>query len=483
MLTKQVENAIFINGEWGNAEDGSTRIVTNPATLEVLSEVSYGGEQETRKAIISAKDAFPLWSQKTARERSTFLYKAYEKMLEKKEELAHVLTSEQGKPLSEARTEIDAAASYLLWYAEEGNRVYGEVIPSSKTNKRLLLIPQPIGVIAAITPWNFPASMVTRKIAPALAAGCTVILKPASQTPLTAIAIVKILEEVGLPKGVLNLVTGDARKIAEVLTNDPYVRLITFTGSTEVGRELMKKSAQQIKKLSLELGGHAPIVVMDDANLDVAVNLTLASKFRNAGQTCICSNRVYVQKSIGDEFIEKLANKVKEMTLGNGIDEQTTMGPLIDKDALEKVKEHVQDAAVKGATIAEGGKEWNGTLGGSFYLPTILTNVTNDMKVMNEETFGPVLPIQFFENDIDAIEEANHLQYGLAAYVMTENTNRAFKMMEALEYGIIGINDVFPGTAEAPFGGMKESGFGKEGGKEGIQEFVEMKYVSIGITN
>lgn len=482
MLTKQVEKAIFINGDWCNAEDGSTIKVTNPATLEVLSEVSYGSEQETRRAISSAREAFPLWSQKTARDRSTFLYKAYEKMLEKKEELAHILTSEQGKPLSEARTEIEAAASYLLWNAEEGNRVYGEVIPSSKTNKRLLLIPQPIGVIAAITPWNFPASMVTRKVAPALAAGCTVILKPASQTPLTAIAIVKIFEEVELPKGVLNLVTGNARKIAEVLTSDPYVRLITFTGSTEVGRELMEKSAKQIKKLSLELGGHAPIVVMDDANLDVAVDLTLASKFRNAGQTCICSNRVYVQRSIGEEFIEKLVNKVKEMKLGNGIDEQTTMGPLIDRSGLEKVKEHVQDASLKGAIIAEGGKEWNGSIGGNFYLPTILTNVTNDMKVMTEETFGPVLPIQFFENDEDVVKEANHLQYGLAAYVMTENTNRAFKMMEALEYGIIGINDVFPGTAEAPFGGMKESGFGKEGGKEGIQEFVEMKYVSIGLT-
>ncbi len=482
MLTKQIEKGIFINGEWSNAEDGSTITVTNPATLEVLSEVSYGGELETRKAISAAKDAFSLWSQKTARERATILYKAYEKMLEKKEELAHILTSEQGKPLSEARTEIEAAASYLLWNAEEGNRIYGEVIPSSRSDKRLLLIPQPIGVIAAITPWNFPASMVTRKLAPALAAGCTVILKPASQTPLTAIAIVKILEEVGLPKGVLNLVTGHARKIADVLTNDPYVRLITFTGSTEVGRELMEKSAKQIKKLSLELGGHAPIVVMDDANIELAVNLTLASKFRNAGQTCICTNRVYVQKSIGDQFVERLVNKVKEMTVGNGIDEQTTMGPLIDKNALEKVIEHVKDAESKGATIAEGGEEWNGKLGGNFYQPTVLTNVTNDMKVMTEETFGPVLPIQFFENDEDVIEEANHLQYGLAAYVMTENTNRAFKMMEALEYGIIGINDVFPGTAEAPFGGMKESGFGKEGGKEGILEFVEMKYVSIGIT-
>lgn len=483
MLTKQKEKAIFIDGKWCDAKDGNTKSVVNPATLEILAEVSYGGSFETTNAISAAKEASPFWAGKTARERSIYLYKAYEKMLERKEELAHILTSEQGKPLFEARAEIDSAASYLLWYAEEGNRVYGEVIPSSKANKRLLVIPQPVGVIAAITPWNFPASMVTRKVAPALAAGCTVILKPASQTPLTAIAIVKIFEEIGLPKGVLNLITGDARSIADTLTNDPNVRLITFTGSTEVGRELMKKSAHQLKKLSLELGGHAPIVVMNDANLDVAVNLTLASKFRNAGQTCICSNRVYVQKSISDEFVEKLTDKVKEMTLGNGIDPETTMGPLIDQHALEKVKEHVQDAVSKGATITEGGKEWGGSLQGNFYMPTLLVNVTDEMKVMSEETFGPVLPIQFFETEDEAVKLANHLQYGLAAYVMTESTNRAIKMMEALEYGIIGINDVFPGTAEAPFGGMKESGFGKEGGKEGIHEFIEMKYVSMGITN
>lgn len=483
MLTKQKEKAIFIDGKWRDAEDGNTKSVINPATSEVLAEVSYGGKFETVEAVASAKAAFPLWSQKTARERSTFLYKAYEKMIEKKEELAQILTSEQGKPLSEARAEIDSAASYLLWYAEEGNRIYGEIIPPSNNNKRLLVIPQPIGVIAAITPWNFPASMVTRKIAPALAAGCSAILKPASQTPLTAIAIVKIFEEVSLPKGVLNLVTGDARTIAKTLTNDSNVRLITFTGSTEVGRDLMKNSAQHIKKLSLELGGHAPIVVMDDADLELAVDLTLASKFRNSGQTCICSNRVYVQQSIGAKFVERLIAKVKEMTLGNGIDEDTKMGPLIDQNALLKVKEHVEDAVSKGATIAEGGTEWSGSLQGNFYLPTILTNVTNNMKVMNEETFGPVLPIRFFENDDDVIDQANHVQYGLAAYVMTENTNRAIKMMEALEYGIIGINDVFPGTAEAPFGGIKESGFGKEGGREGIKEFVEMKYVSIGIKN
>lgn len=410
------------------------------------------------------------------------MYKAYEKMLDKKEELVTILTSEQGKPLSEARTEIETAASYLLWFAEEANRVYGAIIPSSRPDKRLLVVPQPIGVIAAITPWNFPASMVTRKLGPALAAGCTVVLKPASQTPLTAIAIVKIFEEIGLPAGVLNLITGDARSIADVLTQDQDVRLITFTGSTEIGRELMKKSADQIKKLSLELGGHAPIVVMDDANVDLAVDLTIASKFRNCGQTCICSNRVYVQQAIADEFIEKLAEKTASMKIGNYLEDGTVIGPLIDEAAVNKVKEHVEDAIVNGAAAATGGKEWSGSEKGHFYQPTVLTNVNQEMKVMNEETFGPVLPVQIFSSDEVVIEMANHDQYGLAAYVMIENTNRAFKLMEGLEYGIIGINDVFPSTAEAPFGGIKQSGLGKEGGREGIQEFVEMKYVSIGLT-
>jgi succinate-semialdehyde dehydrogenase/glutarate-semialdehyde dehydrogenase len=481
MIVDQKVKGIFIGGKWRDAKSDSTRPVINPATLEKLSEVSYGGYSEANEAVAAAKAAFPGWSNKTARERSTFLYKAYEKMIEKKQELAKILTSEQGKPLAEALVEIESAASYLLWYAEEANRVYGELIPSSKANKRLLVVPQAIGVIAAITPWNFPASMVTRKLGPALAAGCTVVLKPASQTPLTAIEIVKIFAEIGLPDGVLNLVTGNAREIGDAWTQNPDVKLITFTGSTEIGRELMQKSSKHIKKLSLELGGHAPIVVMDDADIDLAVDLTIASKYRNCGQTCICANRVYVHKKIADEFISKLSKKVGEMQIGDGMDSKTAIGPLIDRNAIEKVKEHVEDAVQKGAIIAKGGKEWKGNLNGHFYEPTILTNVNEKMKVMREETFGPVLPVDVFETDEEAIELANHNQYGLAAYVMTESTNRAFKMMEALEYGIIGINDVFPGTAEAPFGGIKESGLGKEGGREGILEFVEMKYVSLGI--
>ncbi|MGJ7921209.1 NAD-dependent succinate-semialdehyde dehydrogenase [Neobacillus sp. LXY-4] len=479
MVVDQKVNGIYIGGEWLDAH--STRPVQNPATLEKLTEVSYGGYDEANRAVAAAKSAFPEWSTKTARERSTFLYKAYQKMMEKKEVLARTLTLEQGKPLSEAMVEIESAASYLLWYAEEANRVYGELIPSSKANKRLLVVPQAIGVIAAITPWNFPASMVTRKLGPALAAGCTVVLKPASQTPLTAIEIVKVFEEIGLPQGVLNLVTGDAKAIGDAWTENPDVKLITFTGSTEIGRQLMQKSAQHIKKLSLELGGHAPILVLNDADIDLAVDLTIASKYRNCGQTCICTNRVYVQNDIADEFISKLSAKVGEMTIGNGLESKTTVGPLIDQSALEKVKEHVQDAVLKGASIARGGREWTGDLEGYFYEPTILVQVNKEMKVMQEETFGPVLPVDTFDTEEEAIRLANHDQYGLAAYVITESTNRAFKMMEALEYGIIGINDVFPGAAEAPFGGMKESGLGKEGGKEGILEFVEMKYVSLGV--
>ncbi|KYD10078.1 NAD-dependent succinate-semialdehyde dehydrogenase [Heyndrickxia sporothermodurans] len=482
MLIGQKEKGIFINGEWREAYSGTYRSITNPATLEKLTEISYGGKEDALEAIEEAKAAFSAWSKRTARERSRFLYKAYEKMLENKEQLAQILTSEQGKPLTEARTEIESAASYLLWYAEEANRVYGEIIPPSNANKRSLVIPQAIGVIAAITPWNFPASMVTRKLGPSLAAGCTVVLKPASQTPLTAMAIVKIFEEVGLPKGVLNLVAGDARAIGDALTQSPDVRLITFTGSTEVGRDLMKNSAQHIKKLSLELGGHAPILVLEDANLETAVDLTIASKFRNCGQTCICANRVYVHQNIAEEFIEKLSAKVRNLKIGNGNEDSTVIGPMIDRNAVEKVTEHVEDALKHGASIVAGGKEWNGGLGGHFYEPTVLVDVNDQMKVMNEETFGPVLPIETFDLLEEVIEKANQLPYGLAAYVMTESTNRLFQLTEALEYGIIGVNDVFPATAEAPFGGIKESGFGKEGGKEGILEFVEMKYVSIGIT-
>lgn len=474
-------NSIFINGEWQAAASGNIQDVYNPATMEKIKAFSYGGKTEANEAVKAAKAAFPTWSTKTARERSTLLYKAYHTMLERKETIATILTTEQGKPLAEARGEIESAASYLLWYAEEANRLYGETIPSSHPHKRFFVIPQPIGVIAAITPWNFPASMITRKLGPALAAGCTVVLKPASQTPLTAIAIVKVFEDAGFPKGVLNLVTGDATAIGDAFMENEDVRLITFTGSTAVGKLLMRGSAENVKKLSLELGGHAPIIVFEDADLELAVKMSLLSKFRNCGQTCICANRIYVHESIENDFREKLIKQLKGMKLGDGLKEQVEIGPLIDEHAVRKVKEQVDDALSKGAILEYGGKAWNGDLKGHFYEPTVISNVTDEMKVMFEETFGPLLPIQTFDQETEVIAKANNTQYGLAAYLFTENVHRALRVMEKLEYGIIGINDVFPAAAEAPFGGIKQSGQGKEGGREGIIEFVEMKYVSMGV--
>ncbi|GAJ41357.1 NAD-dependent succinate-semialdehyde dehydrogenase [Saccharococcus caldoxylosilyticus] len=472
---------IFIDGTWQDAKSRRTLLVQNPATLEAITEVSHGDERDAEQAVRAARQAFSEWSGKTARERSQFLYAAYEKMKEQKEELAAILTSEQGKPLKEARAEIDSAASYFLWYAEEANRLYGEIIPSSNKHKRLMVIPQPIGVVAAITPWNFPASMITRKLAPALAAGCTVVLKPAPETPLTAYRIVKILEEAGLPPGVVNLVAGDAVSIGKCWMSHPDVRLITFTGSTEVGRLLMKGSADQVKKLSLELGGHAPVIVFEDADLDLAAELTLASKFRNCGQTCICANRVYVQQTVWDAFVKKLTAKVQQLSLGSGLDETTDIGPLINEEAVRKVQDHLDDAVQKGASVLYGGKRWEGAYPGYFFEPTVLANVTKEMKVMNEETFGPLLPLQPFADEMEVIRQANDTPYGLAAYIFTDSLHRAYRVMEKLEYGIVGINDVFPAVAEAPFGGVKQSGLGKEGGKEGIFEFVELKYVSMGI--
>ncbi|MED3625529.1 NAD-dependent succinate-semialdehyde dehydrogenase [Neobacillus thermocopriae] len=474
------KHGMYINGEWISETAGGVIDVYNPATLEKIAEVPNGSVKETERAIQAAKVAFEPWANLTARERSSYLYKAYHKMMERKEELARLLTLEQGKPLREARGEIEFAASFLLWYAEEANRVYGEMIPSSKKGKRLWVVPKPIGVVAAITPWNFPSAMVTRKVAPAIAAGCTVVLKPAEQTPLSAIEIVKIFEEVGLPKGVLNLVTGDPIEIGKVLTESSDVRSITFTGSTEVGKLLMKGSAQNVKKLSLELGGHAPLLVLEDADLDLAAELAVASKYRNCGQTCICTNRIFVQESVKEEFTRKLQEKVKQLQMGNGLDDGVTIGPLIDKGGLEKVKRQVEDAISKGANVIAGGKERKGP-GGYYYEPTILINVSNHMDIMYEETFGPVVPIVSFTSIEEAIQAANDTDYGLAAFLFTNDLSKAITIMERLEYGIIGINDVFPGTAEAPFGGVKQSGLGREGGREGIQEFIEMKYVSIAI--
>jgi succinate-semialdehyde dehydrogenase/glutarate-semialdehyde dehydrogenase len=480
-MLEETVSGIFINGTWLQSRTGETLEVSNPATRERVASVSCGNREDARRAIRAAKAAFEGWAGRTARERSQYLYNAYQLMMERKEQLARLMTSEQGKPLKEARAEIDFAASFLLWYAEEATRVYGEIIPSSKGDKRLWVIPQPIGVVGAITPWNFPSAMITRKVAPALAAGCTVVLKPAEQTPLSAVEIFRIFEEVGLPPGVLNLVTGDPVSIGKEMMENPDVRLITFTGSTEVGKLLMEGSAQTVKKLSLELGGHAPLIIFNDADIDLAGDLALASRFRNCGQTCICTNRIYVHSSIADSFVQRFSEKVTRLKIGNGMDESVDIGPLIDRAALEKVQDHVNDAVAKGAVVAAGGREWRGITGGHFFEPTILTNVTNDMKILSEETFGPVVPIQTFETEEEVIAAANDTNYGLAAYLFSTNLNRAIKVMEKLEYGIIGINDVFPGTAEAPFGGVKESGLGKEGGREGIKEFLELKYVSLGI--
>ncbi|KGP93006.1 succinate-semialdehyde dehydrogenase [Pontibacillus chungwhensis BH030062] len=471
-------DSLFINGKWISADSGRTESVINPATLEKLTDVSWAGRTETEHAIQSASLAFPEWSRKTARERSKILYKTHELLLERVERLSTILTMEQGKPLAEAKGEIRSAANFFLWYAEEANRLYGEWIPSSIPGKRLLVKPEPIGVIAAITPWNFPSSMIARKLAPALAAGCTVILKPAPETPLSAIELVSILTEAGVPDGVVNLVTGDAEEIGSAFMESRDVRLITFTGSTEVGKLLMKGSANTVKKLSLELGGHAPILVFEDANLERAASQTLASKFRNSGQTCICANRVYVHENVKERFANLLHEKISLLKAGNGLEKGIDLGPLINRQSLDKVQSHLKDAIQKGANVLNGGAPLQTGLRGYFYSPTLLTQATKDMKVMREETFGPLLPLQSFTEEADVIHKANDTDYGLAAYLFTDNLSRATRVSEALEYGIVGVNDVFPAVPEAPFGGVKQSGIGKEGGSQGIHEYVNLKYIS-----
>ncbi len=473
--------SIFIDGKWRIVDSQQTDTIYNPATLKPITKVAYGGASETEEAITAASDAFQLWSEMTGRERSRILYKAHELMLEEVDRLGEILTTEQGKPIKEAKGEVKGAASFLLWYAEEASRAYGEWIPSSNKSKRLLVIPQPVGVVGAITPWNFPASMITRKIAPALAAGCTIVLKPAPETPLSAIEIVKILERAGMPNGVVNLVTGDAEAIGNTMLTSKEVRLITFTGSTEVGKHLMRESADHVKKLSLELGGHAPIIVFDDADIDKATTLALASKFRNNGQTCICANRIYVHESIKDSFTQQLTDKVEKLKIGYGLADDTDLGPLINQQASEKVQKHLDDAIEKGAAVVTGGNKWSSDMEGYFYQPTVLSNISDEMLIMNEETFGPVMPIQTFTDEKTAIQNANNTDYGLAAYIFTETTSRAIRVSEKLEYGIVGVNDVFPAVAEAPFGGIKQSGVGKEGGHYGMDEFLEKKYVSMGI--
>ncbi|HIF5914044.1 TPA: NADP-dependent succinate-semialdehyde dehydrogenase [Raoultella ornithinolytica] len=469
----------FINGEWRDALSSDVITVTNPANGEVLGSVSKMGAEETRDAIQAAHRALPAWRQLTAKERAAILRRWFDLMMANQDDLARLMTLEQGKPLAEAKGEIGYAASFIEWFAEEGKRIYGDTIPGHQADKRLIVIKQPIGVTAAITPWNFPAAMITRKAGPALAAGCTMVLKPASQTPFSALALAELARRAGIPDGVFNVVTGSASAVGNELTGNPLVRKLSFTGSTEIGRQLMAQCAQDIKKVSLELGGNAPFIVFDDADLDKAVEGAMASKFRNAGQTCVCANRLYVQDGVYARFAEKLQQAVEQLHLGDGLQAGVTTGPLIDEKAIAKVQEHIADAVGKGARVITGGKV--DALGGNFFQPTILVDVPDGAKVAKEETFGPLAPLFRFTDEADVIRQANDTEFGLAAYFYARDLSRVFRVGEALEYGIVGINTGLISNEVAPFGGVKASGLGREGSKYGIEDYLEIKYMCIGL--
>ena len=469
----------LIDGQWRDAPNGDVIAVTNPANGEQLGSVPKMGADETRQAIEAANRALPAWRALTAKERANILRRWFDLMMENQDDLARLMTLEQGKPLAEAKGEISYAASFIEWFAEEGKRIYGDTIPGHQADKRLLVIKQPIGVTAAITPWNFPAAMITRKAGPALAAGCTMVIKPANETPFTALAMAELANQAGIPQGVINVVTGQSREIGAVFTGDERVRKLSFTGSTEVGRVLMRQCAESIKKLSLELGGNAPFIVFDDADLDKAVEGALASKFRNAGQTCVCANRLYVQDGVYDRFAKKLQQAVEKLRIGDGLQDGVTTGPLIDEKAVAKVEEHIADAIAKGAKVVTGGKPH--ALGGNFFQPTILVNVPDSAKVAKEETFGPLAPLFRFKDEADVIAQANDTEFGLAAYFYARDLSRVFRVGEALEYGIIGINTGIISTEVAPFGGVKASGLGREGSKYGIEDYLEIKYMCIGL--
>jgi succinate-semialdehyde dehydrogenase/glutarate-semialdehyde dehydrogenase len=468
----------YVNGAWTTARSGATIDVDNPATGEIIGTVPKLGAAETREAIQAAERAFPMWRRKTARERSVALRRWFDLMIEHQEDLARLMTIEQGKPLDESRGEVGYAASFLEWFAEEAKRVYGDTIPGHQADKRIVVLKQPIGVVACITPWNFPLAMITRKAGPALACGCTVVLKPASQTPFSALALAELAERAGIPAGVFNIVTGAASEIGGEMTSNPVVRKLSFTGSTEVGKLLMSQCARTVKKMSLELGGNAPFLVFDDADLDAAVTGAMASKYRNTGQTCVTVNRLYVQDGVYDEFASRLSAKVRALNPANGLDPSATQGPLIDDKAVAKVEEHIQDALSKGAQVAVGGHRH--ALGGRFFEPTVLTGVTPSMAVSREETFGPVAPLFRFKTEEEAIALANDTEFGLAAYFYGRDIGRVWRVAEGIEAGMIGINTGLISTEVAPFGGIKESGLGREGSKYGIDEFVEIKYLCIG---
>ncbi|MFC4621660.1 NAD-dependent succinate-semialdehyde dehydrogenase [Comamonas nitrativorans] len=468
----------YLDGAWVAADDGSTIAVTNPATGQTIAQVPRCGAAEAERAIAAAEQALAPWRDTTAAQRSRILRRWFELMLAHQDDLAAIMTAEQGKPLAEARGEIAYAASYIEWFAEEAKRAYGEVIPSPAQDRQIVVTRESIGVCAAITPWNFPSAMITRKVAPALAAGCTIVVKPAEQTPLSALALAELAERAGVPAGVLNVITGQASAIGGVMTASPTVRKLSFTGSTPVGQLLMQQCAGTVKKLSLELGGNAPFIVFDDADVDAAVAGALASKYRNAGQTCVCSNRFLVQAGVYDRFAQKLAEAVACLPVGNGMDAGVAQGPLIDQAALHKVEALVQDALAHGARIATGGARH--ALGGTWYQPTVLTHVTDAMAVMREEIFGPVAPLQRFESEAEAVRLANDTPFGLAAYFFTQSHARVWRVARQLEYGIVGINTGAISTEVAPFGGVKLSGLGREGSRHGLDEYMTLKYLALG---
>lgn len=474
-----VRNQCFVDGIWCDADQGGTISVTDPATGETITTVPQMGAAETARAIAAAEAALPAWRAKTAGERAKILRKLFDLMIANQDALGELLSREQGKPLAEAKGEIAYSASFIEWFAEEGKRAYGEVIPGHAADRRIVTLRQPIGVVAAITPWNFPSAMIGRKMGPALAAGCTMVLKPASQTPLSALALAVLAEQAGIPKGVFNVITGRAGAIGGELTANPVVRKISFTGSTEVGRELMRQSADTIKKLSMELGGNAPFLVFDDADVDAAVEGAMISKFRNGGQTCVCTNRFYVQDGVYDEFVAKLAKRVSGLKLGRGIEFGVEIGPLIDAPAVAKVEEHLQDAVAGGAKVLAGGKRSD--LGGTWFEPTVVANVTNDMLLCREETFGPLAGVVRFTDEADAIAQANNSEFGLASYFYARDLSRVWRVAEALEAGIVGVNTGLISTEVAPFGGIKQSGLGREGSRHGLDDYMEIKYVCMGI--
>ena len=474
---KLFKQECFINGAWVNSNDNQKIDVNNPSSLEIIGTVPKCGKEETKIAIEAANSSWDDWKARPAIERSALLRKWFNLIESNHEDLAQIMTMEQGKPITESRGEITYGASFVEWFAEEAKRVYGDIIPDRLTDRRIVVIKQPVGVVCAITPWNFPSSMITRKCAPALAVGCPVVIKPASQTPYSALALAVLAEEAGFPKGVINIITGSAKEIGGEMTSNAIVRKVSFTGSTEVGKILLAQCSKTVKKVSMELGGHAPFIVFDDADIDEAVIGAMQSKFRNTGQTCVCANRIFVHDKIYNEFLEKFSSAVSNIKVGDGLEDGVTSGPMIDEYSLKKVKEHVADAVNTGAKIAVGGDIHK--LGGNFYQPTVLSNVSTKAKITFEETFGPVAPLYKFTSDEEVIRMANDTPYGLASYFYSRDIGRAWRVAEALEYGIVGVNTGLPSKAEIPFGGLKESGLGREGSKYGLDDFLEIKYINM----